>query len=167
MNGAGGGRRTGPAQGTPNEIQDLHVFLSIARGRAVPCWTGISLLWPGEIMGVLGESGLARSTTCWNRPRRLLPANGTSLVEPFILKGRIFSSQAGELTANPWRANFARFSRKVSGPHPTSAPASSSSGVRRARVSGRSALNDRIRKVFDTRVSPRDVTAFRVLSTHS
>src|SRR5204862_6629085 len=76
------------------EIQDLHVSYRSSGGGLCPALTSVSFgLMPGEIMGVLGESGSGRSTLAGSLVR-LLPANAR------VTRGAVKCEETAVLRAN-------------------------------------------------------------------
>src|SRR5260370_35266897 len=77
------------------EIQDLHVSYRSRDGAACPALTGVSFgLMPGEVIGVLGESGSGKRTLAGSLVR-LLPGNGE------ITRGAVQFEGRDLLEANP------------------------------------------------------------------
>lgn len=77
------------------QVGNLHVAYVSRQGQATPALAGVNFeLAPGEILGVLGESGCGKTTLAAALPR-LLPPNGT------IQSGSIFFEGKNLLDASP------------------------------------------------------------------
>jgi oligopeptide/dipeptide ABC transporter ATP-binding protein len=70
------------------QVQDLHVAYTSRAGKKCPALEGVSFdVWPGEILGVLGESGSGKSTVAMAL-LRLLPGNGEIQKGALLFEGQ-------------------------------------------------------------------------------
>lgn len=87
------------------QVHDLHANYFSRAGKRSPALEGVTFdLWPGEILGVLGESGSGKSTLAMAL-LRLLPGNGE------IHKGSLLFEGQDLLHLEPWALEGIRGAR--------------------------------------------------------
>jgi oligopeptide/dipeptide ABC transporter ATP-binding protein len=139
------------------EIQDLHVSYRSREGAFHPALAGVSFgLRPAEILGVLGESGSGKSTLAVSL-LRLLPGNAKIIRGAVHFEGQdLLQARTEELQQIRGRRISLIFQEPSLALHPTMRAGQQVRQVLTAHgVSGKSALNERTRKVF-AEVFPED-----------
>jgi oligopeptide/dipeptide ABC transporter ATP-binding protein len=132
------------------EIRDLHVSYRSREGVLCPALAGVSFdLMPGEIMGVLGESGSGKSTVAGSLVR-LLPGNGKITRGAVHFEGKdLLQAKPEELQQIRGRRISLIFQEPSLALHPTMRAGEQVRQVLAAHSSlGKSALNERTRQVF-------------------
>lgn len=139
------------------QVRNIHVAYFSRQGQVVPALAGVDFeLAPGEILGVLGESGCGKTTLAAALPR-LLPPNGA------IQSGSVYFEGKNLLDASP--RDLARirggrigliFQEPSSALHPTIRVGQQVAAVLAAHTSlGRTALREKTLQVLET-VFPQD-----------
>jgi oligopeptide/dipeptide ABC transporter ATP-binding protein len=139
------------------EIQDLHVSYRSREGAFQPALAGVSFgLRTAEILGVLGESGSGKSTLAVSL-MRLLPGNAKIIRGAVHFEGQdLLQARTEELQQIRGRRISLIFQEPSLALHPTMRAGQQVRQVLTAHgVSGKSALNERTRKVF-AEVFPED-----------
>jgi oligopeptide transport system ATP-binding protein len=140
----------GRAMASLLEVQDLHVSYKSRQSVSQPALSGVSLeLWPGEILGVLGESGSGKSTLA-TAIVKLLPPNGQVTKGVILFEEKdLLKSKSEELRQIRGGRIALIFQEPSLALHPTMRVGEQ---VRQVLVAhnpaGKSALQERSREVF-------------------